>query len=353
MSKKVQVIIVGGTGYGAAELLRLLTGHPQAEVVSVISKSQAGNPLGDFHRNLSGFYDLTFAESINLDLLKTETPTVVFFALPHGVSASKIAELDTQLVKENLTDKCYIIDLSGDFRLEDIELHSLHYPNSKATPELRSKFIYGLTDLLREEIKYERYLANPGCYSTASVLAAAPLLAFQPSTMVFDGKSGTSGGGRNPQAVFHHPERNSNLQAYKVMEHRHEAEIHSGLGDMQAENLSIQFVPHLIPMARGIQVTLYTSLTAEVSEEELIKEYEEYYENSQFVRILSQPPEIRNVVGSNYCDIYVKKREQQVVVISAIDNLMKGMAGQAIQNMNVMLGFAEDAGLRIPGLGIV
>ena len=137
------------------------------------------------------------------------------------------------------------------------------------------------------------------------------------------------------------------------MEHRHEAEIHSGLGDTRAENLSIQFVPHLIPIARGIQITLYTSLTAEVSEQELIEEYKEYYENSPFVRICDKPPEIRNVVGSNYCDIYIKKREQQVVVISAIDNLMKGMAGQAIQNMNVMLGFAEDAGLKIPGLGIV
>ena len=353
MSKKVQVIIVGGTGYGAAELLRLLTGHEQTEVVSVISKSQAGIAIGDFHRNLKGFYNFAFAEAIDLNFFKAETPTVVFFALPHGVSASKIAELDAKLVEQKLTENTYIIDLSGDFRLEDLSLHELHYPNSKSTPALRGKFIYGMTDLLREEIKHEKYLANPGCYSTASILAAGPLLQYRPSTMVFDGKSGTSGGGRNPQAVFHHPERNSNLQAYKVMEHRHEAEIHSGLGDAKAENLTIQFVPHLIPMARGIQITLYTSLTAEVSEEELIKEYEEYYENSQFVRILSKPPEIRNVVGSNYCDIYIKTRGKQVVVISVIDNLIKGMAGQAIQNMNVMLGIAEDTGLKVPGIGIV
>ena len=159
MSKKVQVIIVGGTGYGAAELLRLLTQHEQAEVVSVISKSQAGKSLGEFHRNLAGFYDLTFAESIDLDLLKTKTPTVIFFALPHGVSASKIAELDEQLGMHNLTENCYIIDLSGDFRLEDAGLHKEHYPSSKASDKLRAKFIYGLTDLLREEIKYERYLA--------------------------------------------------------------------------------------------------------------------------------------------------------------------------------------------------
>lgn len=347
--KRIGIGIAGGTGYGAHELLRLLSNHPHCEVVTISSRSEAGTPITDFHRDLIGLYDLSFDAALNLERLAAFERRFVFTALPHGTSISYInALLETDPALS-------IIDLSGDLRLRNESVHQTHYPESPFAAELRSQFVYGLTELNRAAIKTARHISNPGCYPTATSLAAAPLLAESHSSgsLIVNAASGTSGAGRSHSDMLHHPLRHASVKAYKALSHRHEPEIHQALGDPDCSQYEVMFVPHLLPVTRGIHITLYTTLANPLSGTEALELYDNFYKTSPFVRVVAEPPELVDVIGSNFCNIHITTRGKQAVVFAVEDNLIKGMAGQALQNMNLMLGFDETTGLLQAPLGIL
>ncbi len=350
MAGKIAVAIIGGTGYGAGELLRLLTLHPEAKVVSVVSSSQAGRPVAESHPFLRKVVDLDFSSSLDFGSFAGYASSVIFAALPHGVTSETLNGMMPQIERTG----CYLIDLSGDFRLKAKVIREKFYPETAAFPELHTKFTYGLSELTGAEIAKARYVSNPGCLATACVLAAAPLVSstFQ-GDIVFDAKTGSSGAGRTPQENFHHPKRHGNFAAYKMLSHRHEPEILQGLGDPEGRRITSSFVPHLIPSARGIFASAYFQLPEAVSAADVRAKYEAFYEKSPFVRIVSDSPDLQSVIGSNFCDIAVSVRGKQVAAMSCLDNMVKGMAGSAIQNMNLMLGLPETTSLWFPGMGPV
>lgn len=342
---KIGIGIVGGTGFGAGEILRLLTNHPNTEIVSVVSSSEAGQPVNKFHPFLNNFYNINFSAELDYKKLLSFDKAVVFLALPDEVTPKSVQDI----IKNS--DQVKIIDLSGCHRLNTKENHEKFYPEAPYLEELRKKFVYGLVEINKEQIKKANYIANPGCHVTACSLAVAPFNTEEiTSPVVFDSKTGTSGGGRKLADVFHHPRMSSNSSAYKILSHRHEPEIRMALGD---SNLKTFFVPHLLPVSRGILATAYFEVKNPVSREDLLEKYITFYKNHPFVRVSKDSPELRNVVGSNYCDISVYVRDNQVVAIAAIDNLVKGMAGVAIQNMNLICGLPETTGLLFPAVGLV
>jgi N-acetyl-gamma-glutamyl-phosphate reductase len=350
--KNVGVGILGGTGYGAGELLRLLAQHPAAQAVSVVSSSTAGGSITDAHPHLSGVYEGKFDAELNIEALRRFPYRVLFSALPHGTTAETVQRLLPVIEKE----KIRLIDLSADYRLEDPEQHKRFYPESESPAALRKRFVYGLPELNRDRIATSTFIANPGCLATAGILSMLPLVRKFPhfaGTVVIDAKTGTSGAGRGLQQNLHHPMRHSSIAAYKILEHRHEPEIRQGLGDAGGEKIVTQFVPHLLPVSRGIFVSSYLTLESEVSTADMSAIYRDFYNGHPFVRVRNSSPELHSVVGSNFCDISVICRGRQVMAMAVLDNLVKGMAGQAIQNMNLQLGFLETAGLQSPALGPV
>lgn len=347
--ERIGIGIAGGTGYGAHELLRLLSNHPHCEVVTISSRSEASTPVTHFHRDLHGLYDLSFDAELHIKKLAAFERRFVFTALPHGASISYI-----NLLLE--TDPAIsIIDLSGDLRLRNESVHHAHYPESPFVADLRSQFVYGLTELNHAAIKTARHISNPGCYPTATSLAAAPLIADQriSGPLVVNAASGTSGAGRSLADTLHHPLRHASVKAYKALSHRHEPEIHQALGDPECTKYELMFVPHLLPVTRGIHISLYTTLSTPLSSAEALALYRDFYKDSPFVRVVAEPPELADVIGSNFCNIHITTRGRQAVVFAVEDNLIKGMAGQAIQNMNLMLGLDETAGLLQAPLGIL
>ncbi len=348
MKSKIGISLLGGTGYGAGELLRLLVQHPGIEVASVVSTSAAGESLVSRHSHLRGFYDQCFDSELDLSKLKGYEKSYLITALPHGASGTRISEI----IDEAEAKEISILDLSGDVRLSDPEQRKKFYPESSASDYVQQAFCYGMTELRREEIKKAKHISNPGCFVTSATLAAAPIVTqgLHQGQIIFDGKSGSSGGGKTPDSTFHHPERHGNVNAYKVLEHRHEPEIRQALGDASGTVLQTSFAPHVIPVARGMYVTCYLQLKDAMSADDLKALYEEFYADSFFVRISDKPAELQDVVGSNFCDIFVTARDSQVVITSALDNLVKGMAGQAIQNINLNAGLSEELGLRTPAL---
>lgn len=341
----IAIGIAGGTGYGAFELLRLLSGHCYGQVVTVSSQSAAGSPVTSKHPSLDGFYDLMFDAELDFDQLLEAERSVIFAALPHGASF----ELVSKIQERDPDGRIRVIDLSGDFRLKGRAAHETAYPDTPWAEELRQEFVFGLTEARRDQISSARFVANPGCYPTACSLATFPLIkAGHSGAINFDAKSGTSGAGRQAKEFTSHSRVNANFQAYNPLQHRHQPEIAETLG---VEQLS--FVPHLLPVARGILVSAYTTLSKPMTTEELLDEYREFYKDEPFVRVKDEPVDLAGVVGSNFCDISVATRGSQVVAMAAIDNLVKGMAGQAVQNMNVMFGLSERAGLWHPGIGLV
>ena len=348
MNRQIGVAILGGTGFGAGELLRLLVRHSAVQVVSVVSSSQAGSRVSDQHPHLQSFYDeLVFDGELPLKSLENFEHQVVFAALPHGKSAEGIQALLARPGSERLR----VIDLSGDFRLKNIQSRKAHYAESANSP-LQDEFVYGLTEINRNAVVGARLVANPGCLSSACALAVLPLTTGEfVGSIVFDAKTGTSGAGKTPSETKHHPLRNSSMTAYKVLEHRHEPEILEAIGDIEGSRIETVFVPHLLPSSRGIYATAYLKLPNSVTTAELTKRYEQFFANSPFVRIRKKPPELADVLGSNFCDISVCARGRQVVAMAALDNLVKGMAGQAIQNLNLMTGLPESFGIWAPGLG--
>ncbi len=346
--KKIGAAIAGGSGYGAGELLRFLCRHPDVEIVSVVSSSNPGSSISSIHPHLRGFCDFAFAPEVDFSRLARFEQSVVFTSLTHGASARFIVEMLPRAEKQQTK----IIDLSGDLRLRDEVLRRKHYPENTAGDELVRRFVYGMPELQREQIRAAQFVSNPGCLASGCILAAAPLVSrFNIASLHLDAKTGTSGAGKAPRSEFHHPEIHGNMWAYKVLEHRHEPEIAQALCGCAGRNVEISFVPHVIPASRGIYVTAYAAAAEEISQTGLLTAYREFYQHSPFMRVVDAVPQLHNVVLSNFCEVTARVRGQQIVAIAALDNLVKGMVGQAIQNLNLMCGLDEAAGLWMPAPG--
>ena len=341
VSRKNRVAVLGATGYAGVETLRILLQHPRVEVTVVTSQQYVGKPVSAVYPALLGKCDAI------LQVLEPEKiaaqADLVFAALPHETSMGVIASL----VKGGVR----IIDLSADFRLHDPAVYSRWYREHEA-PELLTEAVYGLTELHRKQIAEAVLIANPGCYPTAAVLGLAPLFAknLVRGTVVIDAKSGVTGAGRSSTIELSFSEVNENFKAYNVAVHRHSPEIEQELSEITGGSVPILFVPHLAPMNRGILSTMYVPLDPPMSDEEVGKIYRDFYRADAFIRVLPSGrfPETKDVRGSNDCAVSLRydARTQMLVVISAIDNLVKGAAGQAVQNMNLMYGWPEDEGLR-------
>jgi len=340
---KVKVAVVGGTGYGAVELIRLINQHPYLELVQVVSHSQSGKSLSDIFPHLqSEFINIQF-NAWDIHNL-SENVELIFFATPAGVTK----ELIPQCIENNIT----CIDLSGDFRLQQPDLYEQWYKKTPAKQELLMEATYGLTEIYEQEIKHSRLIANPGCYPTATLLGLIPIVKqgwVEPNSIIIDGKSGVSGAGRTVSLQTHFSETNENVKAYKLCVHQHIPEIEQTLRNEGKHYFNITFTTHLIPMTRGIMCTIYCRLNIKKNTKEILDYYHEFYENHPFVRIRPEGmyPSTKEVYGSNYCDIgiYSDERTGTLTIISVIDNLMKGAAGQAIQNVNIMNGWNVTTGL--------
>jgi N-acetyl-gamma-glutamyl-phosphate reductase common form len=350
MEKPFGITVVGGSGYGAGELVRMLAVHPAIELCGIVSRSHAGKPVSSVHTHLAGIVSMPFDESIDLSKLLSKRGRAVVLTMPPGQASTTIQSL----LSLGLDDHTNVIDLSGDFRLRDENTHSEFYTEVPLESGLRQRFTYGLPELDRTRIAGSQFITNPGCLATGAILALAPLGSLTDSgCVVIDAKTGTSGAGREPQSSMHHPSRFADFTAYKPLSHRHEPEIIQALGERFEKSFEFMFVPHLIPVARGIFVTAYISQRKDLSKNDVESHYREFYRSSHFVRFRSAPPRLVDVVGTNFCDIFVTTRNSQIVVMTALDNLGKGMAGQAIQNLNLVFGLPEETGLLIPALGPV
>ena len=338
----IRVSILGASGYAGIELVRLLYNHPAVQLVHLVSPSSAGEPVEKSYPNFMGS-GLLFEE---LDLKKAAGDSdVVFTSLPHGVSSQSIAEL------YNLG--ATIIDLSGDFRYKDVNVYETWYQCKHSAPDLLKESVYGLPEIHREEIKKSRLIGNPGCYTTCSILPLVPLIRkglIDPASIIIDAKSGTTGAGKAPSANTHFCEVDESMKAYNVAKHRHTSEIEQELSLAGNRPVVLSFTPHLLPIKRGILSTIYCTFTGD-SADDVHKAYEEAYDGEPFIRLYSSGlPEIKHITGSNLCGIgfVLDKRVNRLIIISVLDNLIKGAAGQAIQNMNILFGLNEKSGLDFP-----
>ena len=338
---KLKVGIVGGTGYTGVELLRILAQHPHAQVEVITSRSEAGVRVDEMYPNLRGFYELAFTEP-DVSILKR--CDLVFFATPHGVAMSMAEELTASGVK--------VIDLAADFRITDLDIWSKWYGFEHTCPNMMEKVAYGLPELFRSDIKQAEVIANPGCYPTSILLALKPLIdadVIELKGIVADGKSGVSGAGKGANVAMLAAEMSESFKAYGVAGHRHLPEIKDKLSLLANQKIGLTFVPHLVPMIRGMESTVYATLKQDVSQETLQALFEKTYENEGFVDVMpaGSLPETRMVKGSNMCRLSVFKPQDDeiVVVTSVIDNLVKGAAGQAVQNMNILFDLPENSGL--------
>lgn len=341
---KIKAAIIGSTGYGGVELIRILAHHPYVEIASVISSSSAGAPITDGYPHLTEIVT-DVLEDVNVERMR-EQVDVVFAATPSGVSSEIVPKLiDAGLI---------VVDLSGDFRITPGSLYEQWYQHRPAAENYLQQAVYGLSEVFADEIREARLLSNPGCYSTTALLSLIPALHngwIDPKTIIIDGKSGASGAGRKIGLSFHYAELNESVKPYKVNQHQHIPEIELILGRIAKKPVTTTFTTHLIPMTRGIMCTSYASLLEDISEEQLIAQYREYYQGRPFVRIRDKGkwPATKEVLGSNYCDIgfSVDARTNRVTILSVTDNVMKGAAGQAVQNLNLMMGWEETTGLQM------
>lgn len=336
-----------GDGYTAADLLRLLVGHDQVEPVCIFSTENIGRRIDEIYPHLTGFYDLVCQQS-DWNLIKNECDAV-FLALPHGLSVPIAMELLPAGVK--------CVDLGADFRLKDASLYKRYYELTHEAPHMLQEAVYGLPELYREQIKKARLIANPGCFPTGAILPLVPLLeagVVESSGIVVDSKTGVSGAGKSLKAGNHFCEVNEGIKAYGVGTHRHGPEIAQELSFAAGQKVGMIFTPHLVPMNRGILTTIYTRLRSGVPASRVREILEEKYRNEFFVQVLPQGtmPHTKWVYGSNflYIGIYADDDSGNVVLVSALDNLVKGASGQAIQNLNLMLGIDECQGLKLAGI---
>lgn len=337
--------IIGATGYTGGEVLRLLLNHENVEIGTLTSESYAGKKVSDIHPNLIGLVNQDF---VTLDANKIiDESDIIFAALPHGASNKIISKIYS--INENV----HLIDLSGDFRFDDLSVYEEWYKIKHTDPELNKKAVFGLPELYKDKIKKAKLIANPGCYPTSSILGSAPLLKNKlvDEDVIVDSKSGVSGAGKKLTDNTHFPEANDNFSAYGIATHRHSPEIQQEMEKLFGKKVNLSFTPHLLPINRGILTTIYMNFVNFMETKEILDIYREFYKDCPFVRILPEGkyPQTKAVAGSNFCDIGIKsdKRTGRVIAISAIDNLVKGASGQAVQNMNLMMGFDERAGLKV------
>ena len=340
----IKVGIIGATGYAGGELVRILSGHKDAEIKWYGSRSYIDQKYADVYRNMFQIVDAVCMDD-NMEELASQVD-VIFTATPQGLCAS--------LVNEDILSKTKIIDLSADFRLKDVKVYEEWYKIEHKAPQFIEEAVYGLCEVNRESVKGARLVANPGCYTTCSILTAYPLAKeglIDMDTLIIDAKSGTSGAGRGAKVQNLFCEVNENMKAYGVASHRHTPEIEEQLGYAAGKPVTLSFTPHLVPMNRGILATEYAKLTRDVSWEDVKAVYDNYYGNEKFIRVLDRDvcPETKWVEGSNYVDIGFKidPRTNRIIMMGAIDNLVKGAAGQAVQNMNLMFDLKESEGLEL------
>lgn len=336
--------IIGATGYAGGELVRILTAHKDVEIKWYGSRSYIDQKYASVYQNLFQIVDAVCMDD-NMEEL-AEQVDVIFTATPQGLCAS--------LVNEQILSKVKIVDLSADFRIKDVSVYEKWYGIEHKSPQFIEEAVYGLCEVNREDVKKARLVANPGCYTTCSILTAYPLAKeglIDMSTLIIDAKSGTSGAGRGAKTANLFCEVNENMKAYGVATHRHTPEIEEQLGYASGEEVVLNFTPHLVPMNRGILATEYAKLKKDVSWEEVKAIYDKYYEDEKFIRVLDKGicPETKWVEGSNYVDIgfQIDPRTKRIIMMGAIDNLVKGAAGQAVQNMNLMFGLPESEGLEL------
>lgn len=337
----VKIAIIGGSGYVGGELLRLLLFHPKVEVVGVTSKSHTGKKISQIHQNLTNICNLQFQDE-DIETL-SQKADVFFMALPHGKSMSKLEKINLNKTK--------VIDMGADFRLKDAILFEKAYEMKHQLPAKLSQTVYGLPEIYKEQIKKSQLVACPGCFPTGAILALFPLskAGILSGNIVIDSKTGSSGSGIKPSEVAHHPERAYDFKAYNIFTHRHQWEIRQELSNFSNNNFNLVFTAHSAPMVRGIFTTAYAFLEKRVSKDKLQKLYQETYKDSPFIRLV-ESPHVAVVAGTNYCDIGLYIQDKTIIVTSAIDNLVKGAAGQAVQNMNLMFNLPETAGLEFPGM---
>lgn len=342
----VKVGIIGATGYAGNELVRILLGHKDVEIVWLGSRSYIDQNYSDVYRNVFKLVDAKCMDD-NMEQLANEVD-VIFTATPQGLCAS--------LVNDEILSKVKIIDLSADFRLKDVDIYEKWYKLEHKAPQYIDEAVYGLCEINRDKVnKDTRIIANPGCYTTTSILTLYPLVKegiINPDTIIIDAKSGTSGAGRGAKVANLFCEVNESMKAYGVGTHRHTPEIEEQLGyACGRDDLKLIFTPHLVPMNRGILVTAYANLAKDVSYEDVKAAYDKYYDKEYFVRVLPKDvcPETRWVEGSNFVDVGFKlePRTNRIIAMGALDNLVKGAAGQAVQNMNLLFGFEENEGLKM------
>ena len=344
---KIKASVIGASGYGGGEAVRLLASHPHVDIVHVTAESQQGRAMSSLYPNLRRFVDQEMI-AVEAERIGRESD-VAFVSLPSGKAMDLVPAL--------LEQGCKVIDIAADFRLRDASLYPTWYKFEHTAPSFLAEAVYGLPELHRDAITKTRLLANPGCYPAASLLAVAPLVqagVVGPAGIVVDAKSGISGAGRGGGGGFGYSEMNENVRAYGVAGHNHTAEIEQELSGLAGVPVQVVFTPHLIPMTRGILATVYAPPLADgLSQEEALGLYDNYYGDAPFMRVLHDAlPETKATLGSNYCDVTVKidARTRTAIAIAAIDNLGRGAAGQAVQNMNLMCGLPESAGLLYPAL---
>jgi N-acetyl-gamma-glutamyl-phosphate reductase len=342
---KYKVGVVGATGYAGVELVRLLINHPAVTLEIITSQSRAGQSFSSVHPHFAELADIKLQKVEDLDNYDLD---LVFLSLPHGVSMDLMQKLDH--------DSYRVIDLSGDFRLTSADSYQQWYGKEHTAADFISQAVYGLSELFRDEIRNASLVSNPGCYPTGAILALAPLLKsklIEPESITVDAKSGVTGAGASVSEKTHFPEVFGNFSAYGLRDHRHTPEIQQALqrftGGTEPELL---FTPHLLPIDRGILSTIYATPQKPLNEELVQETIARFYEKEQFVRVLGHPPMVKHVRGSNYCDLYATydERTNSIIAISTLDNLVKGAAGQAVQNMNIMFGLLEHSGLKITPL---
>ena len=342
----LKVGIYGGSGYTGQELLRLLIRHPEAEVIVTTSRRYKGMPVSDIYPTFEGLTDLVFTDAAPEEIIGKAD--IVFSALPHGEAMN--------VVPNFIKGGQKVIDLSADYRLNDLSRYERTY-HKHSSPDLLKEAVYGLPEIHRNDIQKADLIANPGCYPTSVILGLAPALRaklLDEESIIVDSKSGVSGAGREPKTGSLFCEANEGFKAYSVLKHRHSPEMEQELSHIAGSDIRIAFVPHLLPVNRGILSTIYATMHKDISTPDLIDIYQEFYRDEYFVRVYKEGvyPNISSVKGTNYCDIglMVDKRTKRIVIISAIDNLIKGAAGQAIQNMNIMAGLRENLGLEMVAL---